>query len=75
MIKEGSSEESQQFCRHIIGRVAELSQQKCSSNVVEQAIQHAEEGVRDEIIDEIITSPFFRDMLFDEVVEWRFVYE
>lgn len=69
MIKEGSAEESRRFCRHIIGRVAELSQQKCSSNVVEQAIQYAEEGVRDEIIDEVITSPFFHDMLLDEVDE------
>ena len=69
MIKEGSSEESRRFCRHIIGRVAELSQQKCSSNVVEQAIQYAEEGVRDEIIDEVITSPFFHDMQLDEVDE------
>lgn len=51
----------------MLGYVVELAQQKCSSNVVELAIQLASETVRNQIIDELLNSPLLPQVLFSEV--------
>ena len=50
-----------------MGRVVELSMQRCSSNVVESVIIYGDEEVRDKVIDEIIQSSALKELIFDSV--------
>ena len=62
---QGETIFSQALCRTFIGRIAELSKQKFSSNVIEKCIRIAEPDVKHEMIQEIINSEDFERIADD----------
>lgn len=67
LIEHGEKEESERITRCVLGRVAELSRQKYSSNVIEKILMYATESVRGEIVKEITDYPSLRTLLHDKV--------
>jgi len=61
------TEESQRFCRYVLGIVINFSLQKCSSNVVECAIKNGDSETRNAIIDELLDCPSIMMLLEDQV--------
>ena len=55
------------FCTCVLGNVVELAVQKSASNVVELAMQLANDALRNQIIDELLNSPLLPQVLFNEV--------
>ncbi|KAK8826842.1 hypothetical protein WA556_004430 [Blastocystis sp. ATCC 50177/Nand II] len=66
IMKESSTEELTSFCTCILGNVVELAVQKSASNVVELAMQLANDALRNQIIDELLNSPLLPQVLFNE---------
>ena len=67
IINTSPAEESQRFCRYVLGHVVEFSMQKCSSNVVECAIKNGDDSTRDAIIDELLEYDSMLTLLEDQV--------
>lgn len=67
IMKESSTEELTSFCTCVLGHVVELAVQKSASNVVELAMQLANDALRNQIIDELLNSPLLPQVLFNEV--------
>ena len=67
IINMSPAEESQRFCRFVLGHVVEFSKQKCSSNVVECAIKHGDEATREAIVDELLQYNNMLELLQDQV--------
>ena len=67
LIEHGEASESERITRCVLGKVANLSCQKYSSNVIEKILVCATPSVRGEIVDEIATSPDLHNLLHDKV--------
>ena len=67
IINTSPTEESQRFCRYVLGHVVDFSMQKCSSNVVECAIKNGDDATRDAIIDELLEYDSMLSLLEDQV--------
>ena len=67
IMKESSTEELTSFCTCVLGNVVERAVQKSASNVVELAMQLANDALRNQIIDELLNSPLLPQVLFNEV--------
>ena len=61
------TEESQRFCRYVLGHVIDFSMQKCSSNVVECAIKNGDGETRNAIVEELLAYPSIIVLLEDQV--------
>ena len=61
------AEESQRFCRYVLGHVINFSMQKCSSNVVECAIKNGDNDTRNAIVEELLAYPSIIELLEDQV--------
>ena len=67
MIDSPSAAVSLRFCRCVLGKVVELSKEKCSSNVVEKSLTLGDEATKAAIIEEIVNAPNLLELLLDSV--------
>lgn len=67
LMEHSPVEESDHFCRCVLGHVEELSKDKCSSNVVEKSLQLGSEETRNLIIEEIVNAEDLLSLLLDNV--------
>ncbi len=57
MVKLGMGSYNQRLCEYIIDNFIQLSNEKCSSNVVEKCIMHCSRANQDMVVDFIINTP------------------
>ena len=62
---QGETSFSQLLCQTFLGKIADLSKQKFSSNVIEKCIRIAEMDTKHQMIEELISSPSF-DQVADD---------